>query len=104
MYRPQNLRIPGPTFVPQAVLAASARPLINHRGPEFAALLAALTRGLQDFLSTDHDVLLLTAWGSGGMKPAVANTLPPGDKGLVFSWGPWAGGFSAIATQNSAAA
>src|SRR5437763_9295597 len=39
MYRPQNLRIPGPTFVPQAVLAASARPLINHRGPEFAAFV-----------------------------------------------------------------
>src|SRR5688572_1840623 len=56
MYRPQNLRIPGPTVVPQAVLAASARPMINHRGPEFAALLAALTRALQDFLRTQGEI------------------------------------------------
>ena len=84
MYRPQNLRIPGPTFVPQSVLAASARPLINHRGPEFAALLAGLTRALQDFLRTQGDVFLLTASGSGAMEAAVANTLSTGDKVVVF--------------------
>jgi len=84
MYRPQNLRIPGPTFVPQAVLAASARPMINHRGPEFAALMAAVTRALQDFLRTQGDVLLLTASGSGGMEAAVANTLSSGDRVVVF--------------------
>src|SRR5213594_5197136 len=96
MYRPQNLRIPGPTFVPQAVLAASARPLINHRGPEFAALLAALTRALQDFLRTEHDVLLVTASGSGGMEAAIANTLSSGDKVLVFSCGAFGERFAAI--------
>jgi len=84
MYRPQNLRIPGPTFVPQAVLSASARPLINHRGPEFAALLAGMTRALQDFLRTREDVFLLTASGSGAMEAAVANTLSSGDKVVVF--------------------
>src|SRR5437868_4413615 len=97
MYRPQNLRIPGPTFVPQAVLAASARPLINHRGPEFAALLAALTRALQDFLRTEHDVLTLTASGSGAMEAAIANTLSSGDKVLAFSCGAFGERFAAIA-------
>jgi aspartate aminotransferase-like enzyme len=97
MYRPQNLRIPGPTFVPQAVLASSARPLINHRGPEFAALLAALTRALQDFLRTEHDVLCLTASGSGGMEAAIANTLSAGDKALVFSCGAFGERFANIA-------
>src|SRR2546426_6268280 len=96
MYRTQNLRIPGPTFVPQAVLAASARPLINHRGPEFAALLAALTRALQDFLRTEHDVLLLSASGSGGLEAAVANTLSSGDRALVFSNGAFGERFAAI--------
>jgi len=96
MYRPQNLRIPGPTFVPQSVLAASARPLINHRGPEFAALLAALTRALQDFLRTEHDVLLLSASGSGGMEAAIANTLSSGDKVLAFSCGAFGERFAAI--------
>src|SRR5256884_6831329 len=97
MYRPQNLRIPGPTFVPQSVLAASARPLINHRGPEFAALLAALTRALQDFLRTEHDVLILTASGSAGLEAAIANTLSSGDKVLAFSCGAFGERFAAIA-------
>ena len=97
MYRPQNLRIPGPTFVPQTVLAASARPMINHRGPEFAALLAALTRALQDFLRTQGDVLLLTASGSGGMEAAIANTLSSGDKVLLFVNGAFGERFYAIA-------
>ena len=96
MYRPQNLRIPGPTVVPQAVLAASARPMINHRGPEFAALLAALTRALQDFLRTQGDVLTLTASGSGAMEAAVANTLSRGDKALVFINGAFGERFFAI--------
>ena len=96
MYRPQNLRIPGPTFVPQSVLQASARPMINHRGPEFAALLAALSRALQDFLRTQGDVLLLTASGSGGMEAAVANTLSRGDKVLLFVNGAFGERFAVI--------
>ena len=96
MYRPQNLRIPGPTFVPQTVLNATARPMINHRGPEFAALLAGLTRALQDFLSTENDVLLLSASGSGGMEAAVANTLSSGDKVLLFVNGAFGEKFAGI--------
>src|SRR6266566_2137571 len=97
MYRPQNLRIPGPTYVPQAVLAASARPMINHRGPEFAALLAGVTRALQDFMRTQNDVLMLTASGSGGMEAAIANTLSSGDRVLSFSNGSFGERFAAIA-------
>jgi aspartate aminotransferase-like enzyme len=96
VYRPQNLRIPGPTVVPQAVLAASARPMINHRGPEFAALMAALTRALQDFLRTQGDVLLLTSSGSGGMEAAVVNTLSSGDKAVCFVNGAFGERFVAI--------
>ena len=32
------LQIPGPTNVPDRVLRAMAQPVIDHRGPEFAAL------------------------------------------------------------------
>jgi aspartate aminotransferase-like enzyme len=97
MHRPQNLRLPGPTFVPQAVLDASARPMINHRGPEFAALLATLTRALQDFLRTQGDVLLLTCSGTGGMEAAIANTLSAGDRVVCFSNGAFGERFHAIA-------
>src|SRR3990172_614393 len=97
MYRPQNLRIPGPTFVPQSVLSRSARPMINHRGPEFASLLAALTRALQDFLRTQGDVLLLTCSGTGGLEAAIVNTLSRGDRALVFSNGAFGERFHSIA-------
>lgn len=97
MYRPQNLRIPGPTYVPQSILAASSRPLINHRGPEFASLLAALTRALQDFLRTQSDVLLLTCSGTGGLEAAVANTLSRGERVLAFSNGAFGERFHQIA-------
>src|SRR5438105_6812207 len=96
MYRPQNLRIPGPTFVPQAVLNASARPMINHRGPECAALMAVLTRALQDSFNTEGDVFLLTASGSGGMEAAVVNTLSSGDRVLLFVNGAFGERFAAI--------
>src|SRR2546427_10799681 len=96
MYRPQNLRIPGPTFVPQAVLSATARPMINHRGPEFAALMAGLTRAMQDFLNTEGDVFLLTASGSGGMEAAVVNTLSSGDRVLLFVNGAFGERFAAV--------
>jgi len=97
VYRPQNLRSPGPTFVPQPVLQASARPMINHRGPEFAALLAAVTRALQDFLRTHHDVLLLTTSGTGGLEAAIVNTLSAGDKVLVLNNGSFGERWAAIA-------
>ncbi len=97
MYRPQNLRTPGPTFVPQTVLAASARPMINHRGPEFAALLAAITRALQEFLRTRNDVLLLTTSGTGGLEAAVANFFSPGDRVLSFANGAFGERWATIA-------
>ena len=36
-----NLRIPGPTPCPDDVLQAMSRQMINHRGPEFAEIIAA---------------------------------------------------------------
>jgi aspartate aminotransferase-like enzyme len=70
--------------------------MINHRGPEFAALMAGLTRALQDFLNTEGDVFLLTASGSAGMEAAVVNTLSSGDRALLFVNGAFGERFAAI--------
>jgi aspartate aminotransferase-like enzyme len=43
----QLLLIPGPTPVPQAVLRACSKPMINHRGPEYARLLNVNVAGLK---------------------------------------------------------
>ena len=82
-----NLRIPGPTPLPPSVCAAMSRQMINHRGPEFAAMQAEIVDGLKLFLRTEQDVLLLTASGTGGLEAAVVNTLSPGDKVLSVSIG-----------------
>lgn len=82
-----NLRIPGPTPVPQEVAQAGAAEMINHRGPEFAAILARCTDGLKRVYQTQSDVLALTASGTGGMEAAVVNHISPGDRVLVVTIG-----------------
>ncbi len=57
----QNLRIPGPTPVPAEVLAAMTQPMINHRGPEFAAIVRRVTARLQYFFQTASPVLTYAA-------------------------------------------
>jgi aspartate aminotransferase-like enzyme len=74
-----QLRIPGPTPVPPSILAAMSHEMINHRGPEFAALIARVTDSLKRAYRTTGDVLILTASGTGGLEASVVNTLSPGD-------------------------
>lgn len=82
-----NLRIPGPTPVPEEVLAAVAQPMINHRGPEFAGVLRRVTDGLNWAFGTSTDVLSFTTSGTGGLEVAIVNTFSPGDRVLSVSIG-----------------
>lgn len=77
------LLLPGPVPVAQPVLEAMAWPMINHRGPEFAELLARIERGMQPIFGTTADVMFLGSSGTGGLETAVANIFSPGD--LVLS-------------------
>jgi aspartate aminotransferase-like enzyme len=92
-----NLRIPGPTALPPAVRDALARQMINHRGPEYAALQAEVLEHLRHFFQTESDILLFSASGSGGLEAAVVNTLSPGNKVLAVSIGAFGDRFAAIA-------
>ena len=82
-----NLRIPGPTPIPEDVLQASAQQMVNHRGPEFAGVLRRVTDGLNWAFGTSTDVLSFTTSGTGGMEAAIVNTLSPGDRVLSVSIG-----------------
>ncbi len=75
----QNLRVPGPTPVPLEVMAAQAAPMINHRGPEFSAIMKRVTPRLQYFFQTATPVLTFPASGTGGQECAVVNAFSPGD-------------------------
>ena len=78
---------PGPTPVPPQVLAALAQPVVHHRGPDFKEVYARCLERLRDVCRTEHDVVLFTSSGSGGMESAVANLLAPGERALVVSSG-----------------
>jgi aspartate aminotransferase-like enzyme len=94
-----NLRTPGPTPMPPAVAEALSQPMINHRGPEFAALLAEVTAGLQEAFQTQNDLLLLTASGTGGLEAAIVNTFSPGDRVLAVIIGNFGERFATIAER-----
>jgi aspartate aminotransferase-like enzyme len=54
--------------------------MIDHRGPEFAALLERIARRLRPVFGTQSaDVLLLGASGTGGLEAAIGNLFGPGD-------------------------
>ena len=82
-----NLRIPGPTPVPTEVAQAGAAEMINHRGPEFAALLTRTTDRVKQVYQTQNDVLILTASGTGGMEAAISNHVAPGEQVLIVTVG-----------------
>ena len=81
------LLAPGPTPVPPEVLAAAAQPIIHHRTPQFAALLAEVQQGLRWLFGTAQDVLVLAASGTGAMEGSVTNLLSPGDEAIVVNGG-----------------
>lgn len=97
-----NLRIPGPTPCPDEVLQAGARQMMNHRGPEFAAVLRRVTDGLNWVFQSSTDVLSLSTSGTGGLEAAVVNTLSPGDKVLSVSIGSFGDRFGSIAAAYGA--
>ncbi|MQA86000.1 MAG: aminotransferase class V-fold PLP-dependent enzyme [Streptosporangiales bacterium] len=81
------LQIPGPTNVPGPVLDAIARPTIDHRSAEFAALMRGLLPDLARVFGTSGPVVIYPSSGTGAWEAALANTLSPGDRVLGFETG-----------------
>jgi aspartate aminotransferase-like enzyme len=76
--------------------------MVNHRGPEFKELLGRVRSGLQRAFRTEHEVLILSASGTGGLEAAVVNHLSPGDAVLSVSIGVFGDRFAKIATRYGA--
>ena len=93
-----QLRIPGPTPVPDRVQKAMNAPMINHRGPEFRALLPELEQGLRWAFQTQNDMLIFPASGTGGLESAVANVVSPGERVLAVTIGAFGDRFADLAT------
>jgi alanine-glyoxylate transaminase/serine-glyoxylate transaminase/serine-pyruvate transaminase len=85
------LQIPGPTNVPERVLRAIDFPTMDHRGPDFADLGKAVLAGMRRvFKTTQGDVVIYPASGTGAWEAALVNTLSPGDHVLMAETGHFA--------------
>jgi alanine-glyoxylate transaminase/serine-glyoxylate transaminase/serine-pyruvate transaminase len=84
------LQVPGPTNVPDRVLRAMAAPVIDHRGPEFAALALRVLDAVKPVFGTTGPVVIYPSSGTGAWEAALVNTLSPGDRVLCFETGHFA--------------
>lgn len=71
--------------------------MINHRGPEFRALLHELEAGLRWAFQTENDILIFPASGTGGLESAVGNIVSPGERVLAVTIGAFGDRFADLA-------
>lgn len=95
-----RLMIPGPVEVDPELLAAMARPMVAHYGPEWTAYFRE-TLGLlkRTFQTESGRVFPLVGPGTSGLDAAVGNTVGDGKEILVASNGFFGERFRQIATR-----
>ena len=92
------LQIPGPTLVPERIVRAMSQPVIDHRGPKFAALVEACLEGLRGIFQTARGhIILYPGSGTGAWEAAIVNTLSPGERVLAVVNGHFSTGFARTA-------
>jgi alanine-glyoxylate transaminase/serine-glyoxylate transaminase/serine-pyruvate transaminase len=85
------LQIPGPTNVPERVLRAIDFPTMDHRGPDFALLGKAVLAGMKRvFKSSQGEIVIYPASGTGAWEAALVNVLSAGDRVLMAETGHFA--------------
>jgi alanine-glyoxylate transaminase / serine-glyoxylate transaminase / serine-pyruvate transaminase len=84
------LQIPGPSPVPERVLRAISKQVIDHRGPEFQRLGREVLEGCRTIFKTSGPVVIYPSSGTGAWEAAIVNTLSPGDTVLMVETGHFA--------------
>jgi alanine-glyoxylate transaminase/serine-glyoxylate transaminase/serine-pyruvate transaminase len=84
------LQIPGPSPVPERVLRAIDRQVIDHRGPEFQKLGTEVLEAIKPVFGTTQPVIIFPSSGTGAWEAAIVNTLSPGDHVLMAETGQFA--------------
>src|SRR3954454_3724813 len=93
------LSIPGPTVIPDAVLAAMQKPAVDIYAGPLVALTDALLADMSRIFNTAGRSYIYAANGHGAWESTLSNVLSRGDKVLVLESGRFA-----IAWANAAAA
>lgn len=92
--------IPGPSVVPDEVLAAMHRPMPNIYEGEIVKLTYRLLEELPVLARTEHRVYMAISNGHGGWEMAITNTLSRGDHILVLEVGKFATAWAANAVKS----
>jgi alanine-glyoxylate transaminase/serine-glyoxylate transaminase/serine-pyruvate transaminase len=93
------LQIPGPTPVPERILRAMDRAVIDHRGPEFQTLARRALEAIKTIFKCSGPVVIYPTSGTGAWEAALVNTLSPGDRVLMCNTGQFAKLWAAMATR-----
>jgi alanine-glyoxylate transaminase/serine-glyoxylate transaminase/serine-pyruvate transaminase len=93
----QFLSIPGPTTIPDAVLAAMHRPAIDIYAGDMIELTRTLLEDLPKLFRTAGRAYVYAANGHGGWDAALSNVLSRGDTVLVLESGVFAVGWGDMA-------
>ncbi|MHA6343999.1 pyridoxal-phosphate-dependent aminotransferase family protein [Roseivivax sp. CAU 1761] len=91
------LAIPGPSVIPDAVLAAMHRPAPNIYEGELHEMVAGIVPDLKAVARTSGDVAIYIANGHGAWEAALANTVAPGERVLVLATGRFGHGWAEMA-------
>lgn len=82
-----NLRITGPTPLPDPVREAMRTQMVSHRSGEFRDMMTHLVGDLGELFGSAARVLPFTCSGTGGLEAAIVNTLAPGERAVAASSG-----------------
>ena len=94
------VQIPGPTNLPERVLRAMDRAMIDHRGPRFGEMLKEILPRLTPIFGTHKGTpVIFSGTGTAGMEAALVNTLSPGDRVLVFVIGQFSLAYARMAER-----
>jgi alanine-glyoxylate transaminase/serine-glyoxylate transaminase/serine-pyruvate transaminase len=93
------LSIPGPTNVPDEVLAAMHRPAVDIYSGGMLGLGDSCHEDLKRIFATKERVYIYAANGHGGWEAAFTNVLSKGDKVLVLESGRFAIGWGEMAAM-----
>jgi len=91
------LSIPGPTNIPDAVLAAMHRPAIDIYAGDMLAVTHSLLEDLPKVFRTTGRTYIYAANGHGGWEAALTNVLSRGETVLVLESGLFALGWGDMA-------
>jgi alanine-glyoxylate transaminase/serine-glyoxylate transaminase/serine-pyruvate transaminase len=91
------LAIPGPTVIPDAVLAAMQKPSVDIYSGPLVALTDGLLADLSRVFATAGKTYIYAANGHGAWEAALTNVLSRGDKVLVLESGRFAIGWGEAA-------